>query len=121
MREDIVDDVIVVADTSVSVNMNLLRLSALVNDKASAVQFLQQHGILHNPRMCSNNHAMTLSLNDHHDRWRCKKRECREDVQVRRGTWLQGSKLPFRQIVLFIYCWSKRLTSINFCENELDI
>lgn len=101
--------------------MNLLQLSALVNDKASSVQFLQQRGILHNPRMCSNNHAMTLSLNDHHDRWRCKRRECREDLQVRPGTWLQGSKLPFRQIVLFIYCWSKQLTSINFCENELDI
>lgn len=101
--------------------MNLLTLSGLVNDKASAVQFLQQRGILHNPRMCANNHAMTLSLNDHHDRWRCKKRECREDVQIRQGTWLQGSKLPFRQIVLFIYCWCKELTSIEFCQNELDI
>ena len=34
--------------------MNLLSLSALVHDKQSSVVFLQQHGILHNPRMCSN-------------------------------------------------------------------
>jgi transposase-like protein len=101
--------------------MNLLNLSAICHDKASSVQFLQQRGLLHNPRICTNNHRMVLSLTDTRDRWRCSRQECRENVQVRSNTWLQGSKLSFRQIVLFIYCWSKELTTINFCENELLI
>jgi len=101
--------------------MNLLQLSALVHDKASSINFLQQRGILHNPRSCANNHVMLLSLTAHHDRWRCKRRECRENISIRRDTWLEGSKLSFRQIVLFLYCWSKELSSIKFCEDELDI
>ena len=101
--------------------MNLLQLSAVVHDKSSSVLFLQQRGILHNPRICTNNHAMVLSLSDTHDRWRCSRRGCRETIHVRRDTWMQGSKLSYRQVILFIYCCSKELTSIKFCENELDI
>lgn len=101
--------------------MNLLQLSAIAHDKASSIRFLQNHGILHKPRMCSKNHAMILCLTDTHDRWRCRRQECREDIPVRRNTWLQGSKLSFRQIVMFVYCWSKELTSMKFCESELEI
>ena len=101
--------------------MNLLELSALVHDKASSVQFLQQRGILHTVRRCSNNHAMTLSLTDRQDRWRCQQGTCKQDIPLRKATWLQDSRLSFRQIVLFIYCWSKELTSLAFSESELDI
>ena len=44
-----------------------------------------------------------------------------EEIQIRQGTWLEGSRLSYRQIILFIYCWSKELTSIKFCEEELDM
>jgi transposase-like protein len=101
--------------------MNLLTLSALVHDKQSSVVFLQRHGILHNPRMCSNGHPMLLKMGDIQDRWRCRRRSCREDFAVRDGTWLKDSKLSYRKIILFIYCWSTELTSIVFCENELEI
>lgn len=101
--------------------MNLLELSAVVHDTPSSIRFLQQRGILHNPRVCSKNHAMVLSLTDVHERWRCSRRGCRETIHVRRDTWLQGSRLSFRQVILFIYCWSKDLTSIKFCESELGI
>ena len=43
---------IIDVNTESFVKMNLLTLSALVPDKASSVQFLQQRGILHNPRIC---------------------------------------------------------------------
>jgi len=42
-------------------------------------------------------------------------------LPVRKGTWLEGSRLEFRKVAMFIYCWSKQLTSIKFCDNELDI
>ena len=35
----------------------LLNLRNIVPDKASSVAFLQQRGILHNPRNCANGHA----------------------------------------------------------------
>ena len=83
--------------------MNLLQLSAIAHDKASSIQFLQQHGILHNQRTCSRHHDMILSVTNVRERWRCNHRECRENIPVRKNTWLQGSKLSFRQVVLFIY------------------
>jgi transposase-like protein len=92
----------------------------LYHDKATSVNFLQQRGILHNVRRCNNNHVMTLSLTDRHDRWRCHMQGCRQDIGIRKGTWLEGSRVSFRQIVLFVYCWSKELTSLKFCEEELD-
>lgn len=101
--------------------MNLLELSALCNDKASSVRFLQERGVLHNVRHCCNGHVMNLSLTDRQDRWRCQKRSCNEDIPLRKGTWLEGSKLSYRQILLFIYCWSKEMTSLSFCKCELDI
>lgn len=100
--------------------VNLLELGAIVHNKETAILFFQQHGIIHQNRMCSNNHAMTLSVGDR-DRWRCHIRGCREQIGIRQGTWLQGSKLPFRKIILFIYCWAREYSSISFCEKELEI
>ena len=94
--------------------MNLLTLSNIVHDKASSIQFLQQRGILHDPKNCVNGHAMTLQLRDKGDRWRCHSRECRTESSVRKDTWLEGSKLAYRDIILFIYCWSKQYTKITF-------
>ena len=103
--------------------MNLLQLSAICNDKHNSFYFLQQRGIVHNTRRCDNNHLMTLSVTvtDRQDRWQCCQGACQQDIPVRKGTPLEGSRLSYRQIVLFIYCWSKELTSIKFCECELEI
>lgn len=101
--------------------MGLLQLSEQLNNKAAAVRFLQDKGILHNPRRCNNGHIMTLSLTDLHDRWRCRNAACRLDVPVRTGTWLQNSKLAYKDVILFIYSWSFEMTSISFCERELGL
>ena len=42
-------------------------------------------------------------------------------IQLRTSTWLQGRKLPYRDIILFVYCWCYELTSIKFCERELSL
>lgn len=101
--------------------MNLLQLSSHVGDKASSVRFLQQHDILHNPRLCDNGHVMTLSLSDRQDRWRCRNVACRTDIPLRAGTWLANSRLSYRDIILFVYCWSFEMTSVKFCDRELGI
>lgn len=102
--------------------MNMLQLSAIVNDKASSVLYLQQRGVLHNPRMCWNcMNPMTLQLRVKGDRWRCSLRGCRTEIGLRKDTWLENSNLPFRKVVLFTYCWSKEQTSIEFCKNELEM
>lgn len=86
-------------------NMNLLSLAALCHDEKSTVEFLQNRGILHSTRHCNNNHAMNLSFSSK-IRWRCRIRGCRHEKGKRVDTWLQGSRLPLRKIILFIYCWS---------------
>ena len=77
--------------------------------------------MLHNPLYCSTNHVMTLELRDKGDRGRCYHRGCREEKGLRVGTWLAGSKLTYRKIILFIYCWSRELTTIKFSDHELNI
>jgi transposase-like protein len=99
--------------------MNLLSLSALVHDKEASVWFLQNRGILHTSRKCKNGHSMNLVLSEMRDRWRCSKRECRYEIGLRNGTWLDGSHISYRDLIIFIYCWSQELTSIRFCKIEL--
>ena len=102
-------------------NMNLVQLSNTVPDKATAFTFLQQRGILHNPRVCTCGRAMLLELRDKGDRWRCNVRGCRSEISARKDTWLEGSKVPYRKVIQFLYCWSKELTSIEFSKTELGI
>ena len=99
--------------------MNFLTLSTHVHDKETAIRFLQSHGVIHQQRLCSNGHQMTLSTVS--DRWRCNARQCRQEIGLRKGTWLERSRMEFRTVILFIYCWSKNLATIKFCWEELSI
>src|SRR5207237_494340 len=78
-----------------------------------------KYGILHNPRICPQQHEMNLSLSETHDRWTCGKTGCRMAVGIRKGTWLENSKLAFDKIITFTYSWAFKMTSIEFCEREL--
>ena len=82
--------------------MNFLRLTDELRRKEDAIRFLQQRRILHERRMCTNGHPMALRLSDREDRWRCKVRECREQKQLKAGTWLQGAHLDYRAAALFM-------------------
>ena len=42
-------------------NVNFLSLYDMVRDKAEAVRYLQQLGILHSRRECTNGHEMPMS------------------------------------------------------------
>ena len=100
--------------------MNFLQLNDLIPDKASSVSFLQQRGILPNPRHCTAGHQMTLDLREKGDRWRCRSRGCREEFSLRAGTWLEGSKMSYRQIILHLYGWCYEYTSVKFSSHELN-
>ena len=65
---------------------------------------------------------MVLQLRvDRGDRWRCNIRECRSETSLRTGTWLEGSRISCRDLVLFIYCWSREMTSVKFVEHGLGL
>lgn len=101
--------------------MNFIALTQQCHNVSTAVAFLQQRGVIHGERRCEEGHEMTLQLTDSKQRWRCSKRSCRTSYSVRCGTWLDHSKLPFQTIIYFIYCWSRELTSIQFCGKELGM
>lgn len=100
--------------------MNFIRLLTEIKDEISAITFLQNRGILHRQKICSNGHDMKLSIGSQ-PRWRCRKRQCREEVGIRVGTWYFNSKMPFQKSIFFIYWWSKELSSLKFCKSELNI
>ena len=64
---------------------------------------------------------MDLKLSDKEDRWRCPQKKCRKQKQLKSGSWLHGTHLSYRQVILFLYCWANKYTSIKFAEKELDI
>ncbi|XP_050691605.1 uncharacterized protein LOC126983150 [Eriocheir sinensis] len=85
----------------------------------STVNFLQNHGIIPKEKLCQKHHPMTIDYK--RSSWRCHKGRCREEVNLRKNTWLEGSTLPMNKIIEFIYAWTKEYTSIKFCRDELGI
>ncbi|XP_063814357.1 uncharacterized protein LOC135054871 isoform X2 [Pseudophryne corroboree] len=92
-----------------------------VCNEESAIEFLQKHNIIPRGRKCDNSHDMKPSFSDEQPRWRCHKRSCRSKKGIRQDTWLEGSKIPLKTVVHFIYCWSRELTSIKFCKQKLNM
>ena len=97
--------------------MNLFNLP---NTEEEAITFFQAHGILPGKRFCSDGHEMTLCVGQQ-VRWRCKKRSCRTEVNMRVGNWLVGMRLSYVSILRFVYGWAWQYTSISWCERELGI
>ena len=97
--------------------MNLFRLPST---EADAIMFLQQKGIAPSKRVCADGHEMTLKLGSQ-VRWRCLKRDCRSEVNLRVGNWLEGIRLPLVTVLRFIYGWCWEYTSVAWCERELQI
>ncbi|XP_075070855.1 uncharacterized protein LOC142159896 isoform X2 [Mixophyes fleayi] len=92
-----------------------------VCSEETAIEFLQKHNIIPRGRKCDNSHDMRPSFSDEQPRWRCHKRACRSKKGIRQDTWLEGSKIPLKTVVHFIYCWSRELTSIKFCKQKLNM
>ena len=71
--------------------------------------FLQQRGGLHSPKgWGTRGKPMTLNPCENGNRWWCFVRGCRTEVGLLKDPWLDNSN-PFRKVVLFSYCWSKRI------------
>lgn len=97
--------------------MNIFNLP---KSEEEAVQFLQENGILMDIMLCENGHQMKLYFGQNIF-WACMKSQCRKKINIRTGTWFDGTRLSFVTAIRFWYCWAKELTSIKWCQEELDI
>ena len=90
----------------------------LPTTEKDAIELLQDRGLLHKTQECRKGHPMKLY---HKQRpvWECCK--CSQQQGLSSGNWFSNTKLPFLTIVRFIYFWAKELTSIKWCEEQLDI
>ena len=84
----------------------------------AAIEFLQDHLLLHKTRLCRNGHEMKICYRQR-PVWECKK--CRQQLGLRSGNWFSNTRLPFLTIVRFIYFWANELTPIKFCKKQLDM
>lgn len=84
-----------------------------------AVTFLQEHGILPSHRICTEGHQMKLYFGTRVF-WSCNIRSCRQNIGMRVGNWFKASKISFLSAVRFIYCWCEELTSIKWCQQQLN-
>lgn len=97
-----------------------MKIFDLPRTEEEAVAFLQEKGILTTERICPNNHEMKLYFGQEIF-WKCSTRPCLKKVNIRTGTWFVGSRLSFVTAVRFFYCWSEELTSIEWCNKQLDM
>jgi transposase-like protein len=100
--------------------MLLLKLMDKIPDEESAFAFLQEYGIVHNPRKCAKGHEMAASFGEQ-PRWRCRKAECRTEKGLRVGTFFQSANLKFRVALSFFYLWAYEKTSVEFCNIALGM
>ena len=99
----------------------MVTIFTLPDSENAAIEFLQQKGVLPKKRVCKAGHAMKLSVGKE-VYWHCEKgRAGCSKVRMRVGNFLEGSRLPFTIFLRFVYCWSYKLTSGEFCRRELDI
>uniref|UniRef100_A0A5S6QNT1 DDE_Tnp_IS1595 domain-containing protein n=1 Tax=Trichuris muris TaxID=70415 RepID=A0A5S6QNT1_TRIMR len=85
----------------------------------AAVQFMKDKGVIHQHRTCARcRRSMVLRYRKDRDdvRWRCCGKQCRKEVSVKTGTWLQGYDQPVRILLLFMRAWSDKLTSLAYCK-----
>ncbi len=101
---------------------NLKKLIRKLDNEEKCITYLQERGIMQLERTCANGHRMNLVFGGgNKNRWRCAKRECRKENRVRINNWLVGSRLPYEDVILFIYSWAYEMTSIKYCERELGM
>ncbi|XP_014790827.1 uncharacterized protein LOC106884119 [Octopus bimaculoides] len=102
-------------------NSNLSSLMEKLKTEEDVVSYLQEKGIIPKRKLCANKHYMRKKMVHGKVYWRCSQKGCCVCISVRRGTWLEGRTLPLRTVVLFLYSWSKELTSVHFCVEELGM
>lgn len=95
----------------------------LPKDEDEAIKFFQDKELIHRQRLCSNNHNMVFCYKDKtiSPKWKCHKVSCTETKGMRTQTWFFGSRIPFLTASRFIYFWCLDLTSIEFCELQLEM
>ena len=85
-----------------------------------AISKLQEFNIIPSSKLCKKEHSMAVKRRENIYYWRCSKRGCNEKISsIRKGTWLDGTTLKYFTTLIFMYCWTKEYTSIQFCHDEL--
>lgn len=97
-----------------------MRIWDLPKTEQDAILFFQERNILPKKRKCTNSHDMKLYFGKRKF-WKCNLRQCDQQVGLRKDNWFEGSRIPFCSALRFIYCWCEELTSIKFCEKQLDL
>jgi len=85
-----------------------------------AVNFLQERGVLPSARICPNNHLAKLYFGKEIF-WKCNIKKCQKKVNIRNSNWFAKSRISFTAAVRFIYWWSNEMTSIKWCEQDLNM
>uniref|UniRef100_A0A913HMB6 DDE_Tnp_1_7 domain-containing protein n=1 Tax=Strongyloides stercoralis TaxID=6248 RepID=A0A913HMB6_STRER len=86
----------------------------------NSLNTIKFNAIKYNSEVCQDGHEMKLQVGKQ-NRWRCYVKESRKEIGIRIGTWFEGTKIPFKTAIFFIYCWSYEMVSVDFCKRELEM
>lgn len=103
------------------IEFNLFRLIPKITTEEAAIEFAQEVGLLPTKGVCPLCHKETSQIrarrrNNAEQRYfQCTEKECkktkRHEVSVKKGTWFEGSKLPYRKSIVLLYAFALKLNS----------
>ena len=96
-----------------------MRFFDLPSTEKEAILYCQEKGLLAKSSKCNKGHEMKLSFE--RARWRCSCKGCRTEKCLRKGSWIEGSRISFVRVLRFLYAWSHEMTSSSYCSHEIGI
>lgn len=100
---------------------NLISIIDTIKTEEDAASFFSAKGVIHSTRKCPIGHIMKRKLHHGGMYWRCSRKLCSVSLSVRKDTWLEGTTIPLRKIIVFIYSWIKQFATVEFCDKDLGL
>lgn len=83
-------------------------LPGIVND-LDAFKVLQSAGVLHASRQCKVGHPMKVNYHRSRLRWRCYRKGCRKQCSVRKGTFLENTRVSLSKFLTYLFFWTNEV------------
>lgn len=101
-------------------SINYDKWCTLCFDDNNVIEFFQNKNTLHKMCTCKNNHGINIYIGPKIVR-RYTRKVCKLTKGICPDTNFGNSRMPFLEIIKFIYWWSKELTSTNLIVDGLRI
>jgi len=92
------------------------------DDKQKTIEWLRHHGLLANEMMCpvcqKKMRQQTVVRSNEGVKWRCRNRECRRTLNIRKGSFFEASHITLERLMTIIFLWGYDLSHWQITEHS---